>query len=202
VLYNPKIISNGTGGSRARIITGNWTTRDIFYRSDRAIRLVKVSDNGQFVAIASYASGTDDAVEITDRFGNEMGTFEFDQEIADLNFSNDGKYITIRSNGRVAVYSVLTGERAGSTSFRSKLYFADYVPQDDTIIALIGDQSGTVLNDIEIHAINLSARSIERQSYGSSLGISSHISPRLNRTGSMSYTLVGLSKVLNLNIRN
>ncbi|MEQ8524612.1 hypothetical protein [Gracilimonas sp.] len=200
VLYNPKIVRDQIEGSRARIVKPNWTTSDIFYSGDRPIRFVKVSENGQFIAVVSYKDGEDDMIDVMDRFGNELETISFNQTIADVRFSEDGEFLTVRSNSRVGVYSVLDGEREGSTSFRSMLHFAEYVPQDNTIIALTGDESGSVLSGIEFHAINIEARAIERQDYNSSLGISELLSLSLKRTGSNSYSLTGLSKALNLSV--
>lgn len=200
VLYNPKIVRDQIEGSRARIVKPNWTTSDIFYSGDRAIRFVKVSDNGQLIAVVSYKDGEDDKVDVMDRFGNELETFSFNQTVADLRFSEDGEFITIRSNSRVGVYSVLDGEREGSTSFRSMLHFAEYVPQDNTIIALTADIAGSVLSGVEFHAINVEARAIERQDYNGQLGITDLLSVSLDRTGSNSYSITGLSKGLNLKV--
>lgn len=200
VLYNPKIVRDQIEGSRARIVKSNWTTSDIFYSGDRPIRFVKVSEDGQFIAVVSYKEGEDDMIDVMDRFGNELETISFNQAVADVRFSEDGEFITVRSNSRVGIYSVLDGEREGSTSFRSTLHFAEYVPQDNTIIALTGDESGSVLSGIEFHAINIEARAIERQDYNSNLGISELLSLNLKRTGSNSYSLTGLSKALNLSV--
>lgn len=200
VLYNPKIVRNGVEGSRARIVEKNWTTSDIFYSNDRAIRSVKVSADGQYVAIISYRSGTDDEVEITDRFGNDISRVSFSQDVQDVRFSKDGEFVTILSGSRVGVYSLLDGEREGSTSFRSRLYFAEYIPQDDAIVALTANEQNGVLTEVEVHAINLDARKIERQEYGSTLGISALLPVQLMRTGSDRYILTGLSKTLEIRV--
>ncbi len=200
VLYNPKIVRDQIEGSRARIVKPNWTTTDILYSGDRAIRFVKVSENGQLIAVVSYKDGEDDKIDVMDRFGNELETFSFNQSVADLRFSDNGEFITIRSNSRVGVYSLLDGEREGSTSFRSMLHFAEYVPEDNTIIALTADIAGSMLSEVELHAINVAARAIERQDYNGRLGISDLLSLNLERTGSNSYSLNGLSKALNLSV--
>ncbi len=200
VLYNPKIVRNGKEGASAQILKQSWTTNTFFYSEDRAIRSVKVSGNGQWIAVISYKEGTDDAVEITDRFGNSMNTFHFNQQIADVRFSENGQYITIRSGSRVGVYNMLRGDRVGSTSFRSRLRFAQFVPEDETVIALTADVSGSLLSNVEVHAINLKARTIERQAYNATLGETDLLSLNLKRTGSSRYTLSGLSKALNLKV--
>ncbi len=190
----------GNEGSRAQLVRPNGTTSNIWYSENRIIQFVKVSDNGQLIAIASSQSGSDDHVTITDRFGNKLNTLTFDQDVEDVNFTGSGRYITIRSNGRVAVLSVVNGDRVGSTSFRSSLHFATYVPQDNTIIALTGDKSGNALNEIEVHAVNISARSIERTSYNGSLGMTEAIPVQLTRKSANDYVLTGFSKILNLRI--
>lgn len=200
VLYNPKIVRGAKEGSRAQLVWQNGTTSNIWYSENRVIQFVKVSDNGQFVAIASSQSGADDEVTITDRFGNQLNTFTFDQDVVDINFSGNGRYVTLRSNGRVAVYSTVDGDRVGSTSFRSTLHFATYLPEDNTIIALTGDESGDVLNAVEVHAVNISARSIERTSYNGSLGMTEALPVQLTRKSANNYVLTGFSKILNLRI--
>lgn len=200
VLYNPKIVRGGNEGSRAQLVKRNGTTSNIWYSENRIIRFVKVSDNGQFVAIVSSESGSNGEVTITDRFGNEVNTLPFDQDVVDVNFTNLGRYIVIRSNGRVAVHSLVDGNRVGSTSFRSMLHFATYLPEENTIIALTGDQLGNSINDVEIHAVDISARSIERRSYQGNLGKTDILPVQLTRRSANNYVLTGFSKILNIRI--
>jgi hypothetical protein len=201
VLYNPKIVQDGKEGSRAKIVHKNWTTSNIYFNSERAIRVVKVSDNGQFIGIVTYRPGTEDQVILTDRFGNDLVQISFDQSVEDVVISDDGEHITLRSNGRVGVYSTTSGERIGSTSFRSRLYFAEYIPEDETLIALTASQIGSVLENVELHAINIAARSIERKSYDSQLSITDLLPLDLSRTGSFRYTLSGMNKTLSLKVQ-
>lgn len=200
VLYNPKIVSGGVEGSRAKLVHNDFTTTGIYYSSNRAIRTVKVSENGQFIAIATYRSGTDDLVVITDRFGNDLAEINFDQSVEDVVVSDDGSYVTVRSNGRMGVYSVRDGERNGSASFRSRLVYAEYVPEDQTVIALTGSRSGSSLTDVEVHAINVAERAIQRQSINTALSMTDLIPIKLSRTGKYSYSLSGLNKTLDLNV--
>lgn len=200
VLYNPKIVSGGVEGSRAKVVRNNLTTTDIYYSSNRAIRTVKVSDNGQFIAIVTYRSGTEDLVVITDRFGNDLAEINFDQTVEDVVISEDGSYITVRSNSRMGVYSVRDGERNGSASFRSRLVYAEYVPEDQTVIALTGSRSGSSLTEVEVHAINVAERAIQRESFGAELRVTDLIPIKLSRTGTYNYSLTGLNKTLDLNV--
>ncbi|MFD2533158.1 hypothetical protein [Gracilimonas halophila] len=199
VLYNPKVVSGGVEGSRAKVVNSDLTSTDIYYSSNRAIRTVKVSDNGQFIAIATYSPGTDNIVVITDRFGNDLAEINFDQSVEDVVISEDGGYVTIRSNGRMGVYSVRNGERNGSASFRSTLLYAEYVPEDQTVVALTGSRSGSALTGVEVHVINVAARAIQRQSFNTSLSMTDLIPLSVSRKGTYRYSLSGLSKTLDLN---
>lgn len=199
VLYNPKIVRSGQEGSRVSIVDKDGEATDIFNSVDRAIRKVNVSENGQFISIITYNPGTDDEAVLTDRFGNELNRISFDQTLTDTQFSDDGRFITLRSNSRIAAHSVMSGERVGGTSFRSTLHFAEYIPEDNVVLALTADKSGDVLTNVELHAVNLEARSIERQSYNSSLGTSELIPVALQRNGRYNYSISGFSQ--NLNVR-
>lgn len=201
VLYNPKIVRNGVEGSRARIMNNNFTTTNIFSSSDKAIRKVNVTNDGQFIGIVSYQNGSDDVFSMYDRFGNELAEIIFDQTIEDAVISGNGKYVTLRSNGRVGVYSIITGERIGSTSFRSRLIYAKFVSDDQTIVALTADQSGSVLENIQVHAINIEARAVQRQQYNSELSMTNLLPIELEREGAYRYVLSGLNKTLNLEVQ-
>lgn len=199
ILYNPKVVSGGVEGSRAKVVNNDLTSTDIYYSSNRAIRTVKVSDNGQFIALATYSPGTDDLVVITDRFGNDLAEIKFDQSVEDVVISEDGSYVTIRSNARMGVYSVRDGERNGSASFRSALLYAEYVPEDETVVALTGSRSGSSLTGVEVHAINVAARAIQRQSFSAALSMTDLIPLSLSRNGIYRYSLSGLNKTLEIN---
>ncbi len=196
VLYNPKVISNGKSGSRAKVIGLNRTELDIFYSDSRVIRTVKVSESGEFIAIATGKEGTDDEVVIVDRYGNKINTVSFDQEIVGVNLYGSGSTLTVYSNSRAAVYNVLNGKRLGSTSFRSPVHFANYSSSDKTIIALTGDMNGNTISNVEIHAVNIDARKVARGSYTAS--VNEVTEPILERVGRFSYVLKGFSKDLRI----
>ncbi len=199
VLYNPKIVRDGEEDSRARIIESDYTTNDFFYSSDRAIRSVKVTSDGQFIGVISYGSG-DDQLSLFDRFGNELNTISFDQAVMDFEISSNGRFVALRSNGRVGVYDILSGERVGSTSFRSRLQFATYVPEDHTIVAITAERSGNTLSDIEFHAINTELRSIERKEYNGRLGFHDKVPVTLQRNNANEYVLNGFNNPVELSI--
>ncbi len=196
VLFNPKVVMNGLTGSRAKIITTGNTPSDIFYSTDRALSVVEVSSNGEFIAFVSTKSGTDDEIELTDKFGNSLNTISFDQPVKGVSFSENGLFITIYSGGRAAAYEVRSGERVGSTSFRNTtVVFAGYDPLDKMIVGLTGSE-GSSISDVELHAINVSARKIAREGFSGSLMVKDQI--RMTRTGSGRYKISGLDKDLNL----
>lgn len=198
VIYNPKIIRNGTVSSRARVLDINNNPKDIFYSEDREIRAVKVAESGEYIAIAAGKAGADDVVTVMDKFGNVINTFTFDQEVAGLNIYGSGSYLTVYSTSRAAVYNVLSGERVGSTSFRSALQFANYSASDQAIVALTGDVNDQVLRNAEVHVINIQARKIARKEYSGTMELKDPDFITLERTGQFRYTLKGLGKDLTL----
>ncbi|MTI88897.1 MAG: hypothetical protein FH748_13130 [Balneolaceae bacterium] len=199
VLYNPKIIRNGVAGSRMKLVEDNGGASDFYTSSNRVIRTVKISENGQFVAAVTYRDGTDDSVIIFDRFGNRLNKVSFDREIKGIQLSDDGRYLTLYSDGRAAAYSVMNGERLGSTSVRGSLiWFAEYISRDETIVLLAGDMKNNVLTNVEFKAVNLDARKIASADYSRSLGITDMIPLSLDRKGKFNYTLSGLSQSLDI----
>ncbi len=199
VLYNPEIKNSKGLGSRAQVIGVEDSDRFIFYSNEREIRTVCVSENGQFVAIATGKEGTEDEVTVVDRFGNEVRKITFDREIVGLNLYGSGSTLTVFSSGRVAVYNVLNGKRIGSSSFRGgTLRFANYSGSDKTIIGLTGDLNDNTLSNIGVRIINVDARKIASQKYSGSVQVSDLDRIKLNRNGRFNYTIVGMSKNLNL----
>lgn len=198
VLYNPKVVFNGQTGSRAKMITTRSVPTDIFYSADRTLSSVEVSSNGEFIALASSKSGSDDEVQLIDRFGNALNTITFDQPVKGVSFSENGLFVTIYSGGRAAAYEVRSGERVGSTSFRNTtVIFAGYDPIDKTIIGLTGNE-GTSFSDVQLHAVNVSARKIARENFGEDLSIKSQV--KMKKTGAGKYIISGLDKELMLNV--
>lgn len=199
VLYNPKIVNGGNTGSGAKKISITGSDVNLFYSNDRALTVVEVSPNGEFIAFASVKPGSDDEVQLMDRFGNILNTISFDQDVKGVSFSENGLFVTIYSGGRAAVYEVRSGERDGSTSFRgTSLIYANYSPEDKTIIGLTGSGSATI-SDIQLHAVNVSARKIAREDFSGSLNKNGAIT--FQRTGSGRYTVSGFDKELSLRAR-
>jgi len=199
VLYNPQIRNGSKRGSRAKVIGLENAERDIFFREDEEIRAVRVSESGEFIAIASGKEGSDDNVTVMDRYGNEIQTIAFDQQVKGLNLYGSGSILTVFSEGRVAVYNVLSGERLGSSSFRgAPLQFANYSASDQIIVGLTGDLNGEILSNIEVRIINVAARKIASQEYSGTLQISDLDNITMTKKSRHNYTLSGMSKDLNL----
>lgn len=199
VLYNPQIRNGSKRGSQAKVIGLENSETDIFYRENEEIRAVRVSESGEFIAIASGNNSGDDKVTVMDRYGNEIRTITFDQEVKGLNLYGSGSTLTVFSEGRVAVYNVLNGERVGSSSFRgAPLQFANYSASDQTIVGLTGDLNGTTLSNIEVRIINVSARKIASKEYSGTVQINDLDQITMTKNSRFNYTLSGMSKDLNL----
>ncbi len=196
IFYNPKIVSGGNTGSRAKLISAISNPVDIFFSSDRALRTVDVSDNGELIALATMNEGTDDEIMILDRFGNNLGVIEFDQDVKGVSFSENGLYITVYSGGRAAAYEIRSRERVGSTSFRNtSLLYANYSPEDRTIVALTGSGSDN-FTDLEGHAVNVAERKIARTAINGSTKLVHQ--PSLKRISSGRYEVKGFEQFLTL----
>ena len=86
------------------------------FSTTRQLRRVHVSNNGAFVALVTAQNGLDDLVKIFDRYGNSITQWEFSQPVEGIEFSQDGRYHTLFSGGRVGVYDSYTSQRVGSSS--------------------------------------------------------------------------------------
>jgi len=199
VLYNPQIRSGNKRGSQARVVGLENTERSVFYSDNKEIRAVRVSESGEFIAIASGSDSGSDNITVMDRFGNEIQTITFDQKVKGLNLYGSGSTLTVFSEGRVAVYNVQNGKRLGSSSFRgAPLQFANFSGSDQTIVGLTGNLNGTTLSNIEVRIINVVARKIASQKYSGTVQISDLDKIKMTKNGRFNYTLSGMSKDLDL----
>ena len=129
---------------------------------------------------------------ILDRFGNNLGEIEFNQDVKGVSFSEDGLFVTIFSGGRAAVFEIESRERIGSTSFRNtSLLYANYSSKDNIIVAITG-AGKEEFTDLEGHAVNIEARKIVRKNIDGT--ITQIHQPRLYRTGSGRYALIGFDQ--------
>lgn len=200
VIYNPKIKRNGELGSKAQVRTGKEEFEDVFNSSDRYLKDVTLSEDGDLIVAITAKQGTHDEVLIMDKYGNEINSLSVEEDLQGSVLSDDLEYLTLYSGGRVMVHSTINGESLGATSIRSPIKAANYFPQDNIILVVTGDyadQTG-VLNGVEFRAINLQQRSIASKEFSAPLGFNDSIDAELVRNGANSYTLKGTSKEINI----
>jgi len=200
IVYNPKFIRNGNTGSQIRRYD-NGEFQNIYYNKNRVIENLKISDNGQFISVLLTRAGADDEVVVMDQFGNVIKDMKFSEDLIGYQLTPDAHYLTVWSKGRVLTYSVLSGDKLGSTSFRNNpVVFADYMADDHVIIALTGNYSSSneLIRDINIKAVHVTKRKIANQDLGSSLGTNPKFNLDVKRKGTYRYQLTGVSKEVNI----
>lgn len=199
VIYTPQINREGQIGSHAQLVDQNGNLKSLYFKTDRTIKAVEISNDGQFIVVIS--SGDEGAqAHFMDRFGNELNTISSEEDLIGARLTDDARYLTLFSSGRVLVMDSMTGERIGSTSLRSPVVIADYFPADDMLMVMTASysESSGIANDIQFHAIDVEKRQIARQDFGGGLKFNSSIKKQLTRQGSNRYRLTGANKLLNL----
>lgn len=197
VLYNPVIAYGNNTGSRANIVYGEENSYEIFRDPQKEIRQLMVSSDGAYITIlAGNNSGSE--VLLFDRFGNELYQYQTDEDLKGVSLSSDANYITKYTSGRVQVYNVHTGESMGSSSSRSPILYATFIPQNEILLALGGSFSDRNITDPTITAVHLGLREIHRNEIDLNLSSLDQNNIRIVRTGARSYSLTGLNKTLNL----
>jgi hypothetical protein len=196
VVYNPKIKRNGNLGSKAQVMLSDETFHDIYFNTDRYLKEVSISRDGDFIVAITAQEGTDDRVLIMDKFGNELNSISTGENLVGTSLSDNSGYITLFSNGRVMVYNTFGGDQLGATSIRSSAFLADYFPEDNIIVILMGNYSENtgIMNGAEFRAINIGQRKIVSKEFSGALGFSKAITPQLVRISAGEYQLVGSSK--------
>lgn len=201
VIYNPQVKRKGELGSSAMVKQGD-DFKDIYFSSDRYLKNVTVSDDGDIIVLITAKDGTDDQVIIMDRFGNELNTITTEEDLKGASLSKDAEYITLYSGGRVMVFTTVDGESQGATSFRSSIFLADYFPEDNLILALTGSYSerSGIMNNVEFRAINLKKRAIESNKFPGAVGFHTAMTPKFVRTSADHYKLMGGSKQIEIEV--
>lgn len=202
VIYVPKIKRDNQLGSQAQYLSETNELKSLFFSRDRSIKALNVTENGQFVSVVTGKQGTDDQILILDRFGNELSTISSDEELSGVVLSDDAEFVTVFSQKRVLVLDAMTGERLGSTSFRSPVVQVNYFPEDKVLLSMTGryaERTG-IVNNVEFHAIDLGRRKVERKEYGSTLGFNKKIDKKFIREGRHRYRLQGANKKLQLRV--
>ncbi|MEX0639162.1 MAG: hypothetical protein WDZ29_07115 [Balneolaceae bacterium] len=198
VLYNPIINHGFTNGSRARIIHNEEEFVDLLENDRLTINRVRVSDDGERVAIGLEEEGEVQNVQLFDRDGLLIQTLEPSlPSIEDLRFSEDRRYLTVRSRNRVVVYLIGDGELIGSTSFRNEIQFANYVPEEEQLIALTGNLGErNRVNSVDIYSVHFGERSLASTSVSMPLSISMPERVNVQHTGEGQFYLAGLNRML------
>jgi hypothetical protein len=202
VIYTPKIRRNGKLGSKAEVMLSNGDFETIYFSNDRILNYLGISETGNLVAAISSAQGGDNQVLIMDKFGNELNTITSRENLIGASFSDNGEFITLYSDQRVLVFATMTGERLGSTSFRSPVLVADYFPEDDVILTLSGDyyESTGIINNAEFRAVDLEQRELASQEFSGALGFNHTMKPKFIRTGNGEYKLMGANKRVTISV--
>ncbi|HET6527133.1 MAG TPA: hypothetical protein VFG39_00130 [Balneolaceae bacterium] len=201
VIYTPKIKRNGKLGSKAEVMLPNGDFETIYFSNDRILNYLGISESGNLIVAISSAQGTDQVL-IMDKFGNELNTITSREDLIGASFSDNGEFITLYSDQRVLVFTTMTGERLGSTSFRSPVLVADYFPEDDVILTLTGDyyESTGIINDAEFRAVDLEQRELASEQFSGALGFNHTMKPKFVRSGSGEYKLMGASKRIAISV--
>lgn len=196
VVYNPKVKREGVLGSQAQVMLQDGSFQNIHFSTDRYLKDVNISENGNVIVAVTSQDGANDRVLVMDKFGNELNNISTDESLIGTSLSDNSEYITLYSTNRVMVYSTVEGNRLGATSLRSTAFLADYFPDDNVLMVLMGDYSentGT-LNGVEFRAIDLEQREIASEEFSGALGFNDAITPKFVRTSAGEYQLLGSSK--------
>jgi hypothetical protein len=197
VLYNPVISFGNTTGSQARLVYGEEDHAVFFEDNSSRIEELKVTEDGSFISILA-TDGSSDMVYVFDRFGNELFDLKLDDRQSGITISKGAGYVTVYSTGRVQVYNILTGERTGSSTSRSAVFYASYLPEDEVILVLGGSVNGNRISNPMVTAIHVSKRQIARQEVDLSLAISNTYGINIRREGSNQYFVKGLNRDLRI----
>ena len=195
VLYNPVISYGNQRGSRAQFVYGEQDTNVFFTSRNEEIKNVKVSEDGAFVTLLTSGN----RVVIFDRFGNELFSFDSDENLIGATLDENATHLTIYSSGRVQVYEVPSGDRLGSASSRSSILFAGYDHESQTIIALGGNLRGRVIEEPEITAVSISQREIARQEVPFSISTLDLNRLNISKSGS-GYEIEGLNRQVSVDV--
>lgn len=195
LLYIPRINYGAQEGSIARRVDGEKELTEIYRSRERQIRSIDISDDGSFLLIVTTASGTDDRAHLMDRFGNELTTFQSEEELQGGTVSILANHVTLYSNNRVQVYRIGDHERIGSSTIRQPVIFATYSEEDEQIILMSGRQnrSGEIVEG-EVQAIHLGRRSIARTSLPGDLSFLDRNQIRIQRTRANHFEVFGLNR--------
>lgn len=202
LIYTPKIKRDSKLGSQIQYVDSGMNLKSLFFSTDRYIKTMSLTGNGQFVTFITSQEGTEDKIHVTDRYGNEIASITQDENLKGAKLSENAGFTTAFSGKRVLVFDTMTKERIGSTSFRAEVIDVSYFPEDNTIVAMTGsyaDNTGTV-SDVEFHAVNLVRRKVQRKEYPSAIGLNKKMQSGFIRSDKNRYHLIGANKKLELSV--
>ena len=195
ILYNPKINYSNSTGSRAQRLGSDGYLDHLYSSRDRTIHKLHVTDSGSFILVLTKSPGTNDRVVLLDRFGNKLDQFEFDEELLDARFGLRENHMVAYSSGRIRVFNLFSGENLGSTSIRGtgNIFYADYSPQDNQILALTGAKSSRTdyINSVEAHAVHITKRELDDTEVVNSYLTHPQIPLQMKRAAANRYTVTG-----------
>lgn len=202
ILYTSKIKTDDKVGSKVQLIGTDDQLQHIFRSTDRYIKDLKLSDDGNMVTIVTADDETDDQVIVMDKYGNEINTITSDEELIGANLAEDGKHLTLFSDNRIQVYNLLNGENIGSTSQQQPVFKANFFPEDDILLIFSGDYASSSgnLNNIEVKAVDLARRDLVSDTFSGTLNFHEAFTPEIKRISSKEYQLEGANKELRIDV--
>ncbi len=202
IIYTPKIKSGEGLGSQAGYLDDSMSLQSLHYSTDRYIKQLEITENGQFVVFVTSSDDDNDRIHVTDRYGNKLSEISSEESLKGVQLSNNAAFVTAYSGNRVLVFDSMSGERVGSTSFRSEVLAANYFREDNTIIALTGSYNGDsgTIGNVEFHAINIEQRKVERGGYNAQLAMNEVLKTNFTRMGTNRYRFTGTNKTLEIRV--
>lgn len=198
LVYNPQINRQGYVESRIqRLDISSGQLRMIYDRKDGKINHLRISDDGNFVAVVSGHK-----VRVIDVFGNPIRSLDFKDQIDGSKISENDRYITCWYSDRILVYDILSGRRVGSTTLEGpSILYADYVPEDHLIVGVAGDVDSktNAVQHVQIEGIDLRRRKIAQGSVSGTLfWYPSLFALHVHRESTGHYRLTGFSEPLSI----
>jgi len=200
VAYNPVVRYSDSRGARASVVLGERDTIELFSSRERVIEFLKINEGGSLIAIITSPGNGNSRVHLLDRFGNELAESDAEMEVSGLDISTDGRYLTLFSSNRVQVYRTDDWERLGSATSRSRIIHASYDPEENVIISLGGQLRNSRINEIEITAVDLTGRQLEREQLSGTVSILDRDTIDISKEGS-TYYVTGLNRPIEISVQ-
>lgn len=194
VAYNPVIQYDNNRGSRISIITGDRHADEIFVSQNQIITHLSVSSQDHSISVITEDGSGSKKIHWFDRFGNLLFEMEPEMDLSGFTISNGGEFITLYSGSRVQVYRIENSERVGSATSRSSIVQASYFPKQNLILSLGGQIQNQRLSNLEITAIDIQQRQIDRTHLDGTITFLDQSKIEINRGGSGNYSIDGINR--------